>query len=284
MPFMIRMHVKKIGLVTGLSLVVLGGACSSSQKTPDPKGVTPSLDISSRKISDPVLERAHECPFSKKTLKERPATRRFGGHDIHFYSEAEASAFDELPGEEKRVVAGRQVLARKGVANELCIVTRKPLPIDAELIVIEGVTLGFTSARYTNQYKAIPEEVRSDLVGPYLVRASGISNTICPITGDTLHVGCPTVTSGDVRIGFATASALKSFHLLEADDRNEITAVVVLPARGIQNTHCPMTSKPLRLDSPVFEVDGRLIAVRNIKAARAFNELDPTQQRDALQE
>ncbi len=283
---MTRMYVKTVGILAGLGLVVLGAACSNATKSADPGTDTgkDALKSDSNKVATPVLKRADECPFSSKALGDKPATRRFGGHEILFYSESEASAFDELPGEEKRVVAGRQVLARNGVVNENCIVTKKPLPIDAELIVIEGVTFGFTSPKYTTQYMAIPEEVRADLVGPYLVRASGISNTICPITGETLNLGCPTIKSGDVRIGFADSSALESFHQLKANQRNEMIAVVVLPARGIQNTLCPVTSKPLRLDSPIFEVDGRLIAVRNIKAARAFNQLDSKQQRDALQD
>lgn len=283
---MTRMHAKTVGFLAGLSLVVLATACSSATKSTDSATDTEetTLNSDSSKLAASDLKRAGECPFSSKTLGDKPATRRFGGHEILFYSESEASAFDELPGEEKRVVAGRQVLARHGVVNESCIVTKKPLPIDAEVIVIEGVTFGFTSAKYTTQYMAIPAEVRADLVGPYLVRASGISNTTCPITGETLNLGCPSIKSGDVRIGFADTSALESFHMLKANQRNEIIAFVVLPARGIQNTLCPVTSKPLRLDSPVFEVDGRLIAVRNIKAARAFNELDSKQQRDALQD
>ena len=282
---MTRMHVKTIGIVAGSCLVALGAACSNAQKSTEAADPATGHDGGDAiKVSHTVTKRANECPLSKQSLEPKTAMRRFGGHDVLFYSEAEASSFDELPGEEKRVVAGRQVLARKGVANEICIVTRAPLPIDAELVVMEGVTLGFTSERYRDQFDAIPAEVRGDLVGPYLVRASGIANTICPITGDTLNVGCPAFAIGDIRIGFADEAALESFHRLESDERNEITAVVVLPARGIRNTTCPMTNKPLRLDSPVFEVDGRLIGVRNVKAARAFNELDPTQQRNALQD
>lgn len=263
-----------------LASVLASSACSNSPKTTTP-ATARSQDVSASGHSDANV-RGEQCPLSHEQLGNKPAPRTFASHQILFLSEAEASTFDELPGEQKRVVAGRQVLARRGVANEQCIVTQDPLPIDAKVVRIQGVLIGFTAPAQHDQFNAIPQEVREDLIAPYLVRASGISNTHCPITGELLHVDCPTIHSRGVLVGMADQAALAEYEAAEPGRRNEIVAIVVLPARGVTNKTCPITKRPLRLDSPLIHVDGQLVGVRNVNAARTFNQLNIDEQRDII--
>lgn len=225
---------------------------------------------------DPIRAEAERrgdtCPLSGRTLGERPANRRFSGQIILFHSEAEAALFDELPGGEKRLVAGRQHLARRGVVNQQCLVSGLDLPIDARLVAIDGLTFAFATDQALEAFAAMPERSRAELVGPYLVLADGLANSRCPVTENPLKVGCPTVTVSGVVIGFDDESARTAYQGMNSVERSELTAALVLPRRGISNTSCPETGLPLLLDSPVFEFEGVLIGVRNVAAARAFNE------------
>ena len=71
----------------------------------------------------------------------------------------------------------------------------------------------------------------------------------------------------------AMVDRIEAFHALTPDERNEMTARILLPERGISNITCPVTMRPVRMDSPVVRVDGRWIALRNVEAARTFNSM-----------
>jgi hypothetical protein len=227
-------------------------------------------------------ERARQCPVSKSDLNENPASRWFGGHVIFFLTESQASQFDELPGEEKRVVAGRQAMGRLGVVNERCLVTSRRLPIDAFIVSFDGVPMGFSNQPAFRQFREVSTSLQGEILAPYLVRASGVSNTRCPVTGKPLEVGCPTIRSRELAIGFGDDEALAAFNDSNPNLRNEIAAKVVLPSRGITNTTCPITNRPLRLDSPIVDVNGLLVGIRNVDAARTFNKMNALQQQKML--
>ena len=226
--------------------------------------------------------RASECPVSHAPIGSQQSARRFAGKEILFRSESEAASFDELPGELKRIVAGRQYLGRLGVANESCMITARPLPIDAHVVRIDAVHLGFTNEEHWVRFNELAEADRMELLAPYLVRASGIENTHCPQTGEALRPGGPTIGIEDVVIGFRDEAAREAFESETSNHRSETLAAFVLPSRGVVNTTCPISSKPLRLDSPVFEVNGTLIGVRNISAARTFKRMTATEQAQLL--
>ncbi|MEE2681808.1 MAG: hypothetical protein VX641_05490 [Planctomycetota bacterium] len=219
------------------------------------------------------------CALSRQTLPSQPAVRIFAGETIRFRSEAEATAFDELPGERKRVIAGQQVLARRGVANARCPVTQDPLPIDAEVIRYEGVPLGFTSAEQSMRFQALPTEVQIRMVARHLLRSDGISNDRCPISDLVLLPGSPTLQVADHRIAFADQASLLQYQTMPSPRQNEIAARILMPERGVRNTTCPITRQPIRLDSPVVTIDGRSIALRNVQAARTFNGMPASEQR-----
>ena len=80
------------------------------------------------------------------------------------------------------------------------------------------------------------------------------------------------------KIAFSDRAALETFNALTRSKRNEITARIILPDRGVVNVICPMTDRPIRLDSPIITIDGRDIALRNVDAARAFNKLPRAEQ------
>lgn len=257
--------------------LALGAGCSGAQTAPDEVPSAPAVTPTSTTTFG-ADKRAAECPISREALGQQTSSRQFAGEKILFRSEAEASTFDELPGERKRVAAGRQSLGRRGVANENCLVTLRPLPIDAVVIRVENVSLGFKTDGHRTQFNALPEEVRIDLLAPYLVRASGIINTRCPVTDELLHPGCPSLVRDDIRIGFVDQVAIETFENNTTNRRNEIMAAIVLPTRGVLNTTCPISDQPLRLDSPVFRVNGTLIGVRNISTARTFSRMSPEEQ------
>ena len=255
------------------------GAC----KSPPEKPSQPIAEEPPPKPPEPIRTgRAAQCPLTHKQLGPEPASRIFADQEILFLSESEASSFDELPGEKKRIVAGRQVLARQGVINEYCIVTKNELPIDAVVITIQDVRLGFADDTARTQFEAIPEEVRLDLVAPYVVQADGIENSHCPVTGELLYPGCPAIEVHGVVIGFESGASLSSFKAMSSNERSELAALVVLPVQGVDNQRCPVSNKPLRLDSPIVTVDGRQIALRNIDAARKFNQMTLTEKRKAI--
>ena len=264
--------------VTFLCLVMLS-ACSSTgtKSTKSSSGTSPT----SR--SPVAAARAKQCPLTHIDLGPQAASRTFADYEIVFLSEAEASSFDELPGEKKRVVAGRQVLAHEGVENELCIMTEAGLPIDAIVIEMYDVRFGFVDESARQEFDSISEEERLDLASPYLLQAAGIENTLCPVSGAPLHPDCPTIEIRDVRIGFKSKADLEKYKSMSSGDRSELVAFFVLQKEGVRNVLCPVSKMPLRLDSPVVTVDGVSIALRNVDAARTFNQMSSEQKRKAIE-
>ena len=255
----------------GLGGVVLTG-CQTAPGPPQTESVTASDVVAQKEASE-------RCALSRKPLSAEPALRLFAGEQIQFRSESEATTFDDLPGERKRVIAGQQVLARKGVANEDCPVSQDPLPIDATVISYEGVRLGFVSPEQTERFQGLPRDVQIRMVARYLLRSQGIPNDRCPISDLVLLPGSPTLQVADVQIAFANEASLETYQTMNAPQQNEIAASILLPERGITNTTCPITGKPVRLDSPVVMLDGQRIALRNVQAARAFNGMPEAKQR-----
>lgn len=227
-------------------------------------------------------QRALECPLTHQKLEAHTAKRRFAGHDVLFLSESEASAFDEMPGDEKRVLAARQTLARYGVVNEFGPVSGRALPIDAKIIAIDGVAFGFASAEDLTHFENLPKHDQSVLVAPFFLNIRGVANTHCPISGAALAAYAPTTRVRGVLIGFDNTQALESFKTIGKNSLNETIAAIVLREQGVENTACPITSLPLRLDSPLLVVDDRLIGLRNIDAARRFNQLTLNEQRQTI--
>ena len=227
-------------------------------------------------VEERTLER---CALSKEPLSSEFAIRLFAGEAIRFRSESEATTFDELPGERKRVIAGQQVLARRGVANADCPVSQKPLPIDATIIDYEGVQIGFSSSDEQKRFQALPRNVQIRMVARYLLRSDGIPNDRCPISDLVLLPGSPSLQVADVRIAFADQTQLEAFQEMPPPQRNEIAARILMPERGVSNTTCPITRQPIRLDSPVILLDGQRIALRNVQAARTFNGMPIAEQR-----
>lgn len=211
------------------------------------------------------------CALSSRPLGPEPAIRIYAGEQIRFRSESEATNFDDLPGERKRVLAGQQVHGRNGVANGSCPITQKPLPIDATIISFENVRIGFVSSAEQAQFEGLPQDVQTRMVARHLLRSQGIPNERCPISDALLLPGCPSIEIREVRIAFADQASLAVFETMPPARRNEIVARILMPEQGISNITCPITRKPIRLDSPVVVVDGQSIALRNVQAARAFN-------------
>lgn len=259
---------------TWLALLLAAGTLAGCQATPG--GVAPRDPGTARSTRSPEAE---QCALSSRPLDSDPAVRLFAGETIRFRSEFEATTFDNLPGERKRVIAGRQVLARQGVANSNCPVTQNPLPINAPVMEFKGVSLGFVSEDQSTQFRDLPEDVQLRMVARYLLKAEGIPNERCPISGSVLLPGAPTLTvDGERRIAFADQKSMDTFRTMAPGRRNEITARILLPERGVSNINCPMTGRPIRMDSPVVKVAGRWVALRNVEAARSFNELSPESQ------
>ena len=273
MPRMKMHHIAPACLI----LAVLLHGCTQGRNS-----TSPGAGLGLEKTATGARERANQCPMSHQQLGMNPANRWFGGHAVLFLTEAQASSFDELPGEQKRVKAARQVMARRGVANEACLVNSRALPIDAVVVAFNDVPIGFSNQVAFHQFQQVPADVQEVILAPYLVRASGVSNIRCPITGEPLQVGCPTISSSEIEIGFLDQEALEDFKGSNPDVRNEIKAGVILPSRGVSNTMCPITNRPLRLDSPIIEVNGQLIGIRNVDAARTFNKLNKLQQQKLL--
>lgn len=257
-----------------LSAGVLSGGCQAPPQSPKPGAE--ALNPSTRE--DPGVER---CALSDRPLGQEPATRLFAGELIRFSSEAEATTFDDLPGERKRVLAGQQVLARRGVANAFCPVSQKPLPIDASVVTFENVKIAFVSRVELEQFEGLPRDIQIRMVARHLLRSRGIPNERCPISDGILLPNSPSIEVRGVQIAFADQSNLEAFRTLPSARRNEIAARILMPERGISNLTCPITQKPIRMDSPVVMVDGRSIALRNVQAARAFNDL-PEEARRAM--
>jgi hypothetical protein len=188
---------------------------------------------------------AKVCALSNEPLSSQTATRRFAGEQIYFHSEAQAAAFDEMPGGAKRVIAGKQLLDRRGVMNEFC---------------------------------PLSQDVTVRICARYLLEADGIANTRCPITDELLLPGAPEMADERYKIAFSDDAALETFNALTRARRNEITARIILPDRGVANVICPITDRPIRMDSPIITIEGRDIALRNVDAARAFNKLTSAEQ------
>ena len=259
-----------------ICLVGIGFPILTSCQTPDTR-----TDITQVKPLEPASKEVglEWCALSKKPLSSDPALRLFAGEEIQFRSESEATTFDELPGERKRVIAGQQGLARRGVANSDCPVSQNPLPIDATIIIFEGVRLGFSSSEEQQRFQSLPRNVQIRMVARYLLRSNGIPNERCPISDLVLLPGSPTLQIGDVRIAFADQINLEAFQTMPPPRRNEIAARILMPERGVSNITCPITGQPIRLDSPVVTLDGQRIALRNVQAARTFNGMPVDEQR-----
>lgn len=221
---------------------------------------------------------AKVCALSNEPLSSQTATRRFAGEQIYFHSEAQAAAFDEMPGGAKRVIAGKQLLDRRGVMNEFCPLSQEPLPLDACVVRYRNVLIGFVDQKSLDQFNALPEDVTVRICARYLLEADGIANTRCPITDELLLPGAPEMADERYKIAFSDDAALETFNALTRARRNEITARIILPDRGVANVICPITDRPIRMDSPIITIEGRDIALRNVDAARAFNKLTSAEQ------
>lgn len=255
----------------GAGFPMLAGCQAGSERVEAAEA--PRIEVIDREVG---VER---CALSRQALPSNPAVRLFAGEEIRFRSEAEATTFDELPGERKRVIAGQQVLARRGVANAECPVSQDLLPIDAEIILFEGVELGFADGAERDRFQALPTDVQIRMVARHLLRSDGIPNERCPISDLVLLPGSPTLQVADQRIAFADEASLMRYQTMPSPKQNEIAARILMPERGISNTTCPVTRQPIRLDSPVVVVDGRRIALRNVQAARTFNGMPAAEQR-----
>ena len=263
-------------------LILLGGLCLGGCETH-------SSTTAQGAESAPPLARSsglwvERCALSSRPLSSEPAIRVFAGEEIRFRSESEATTFDDLPGERKRVLAGQQVLGRSGVANGTCPITQKPLPIDASITTFENVRIGFVSQAEQRQFEGLPRDVQTRMVARHLLRSRGIPNERCPISDALLLPGCPSIEVREVRIAFADQASLDAFERMPSARRNEIVARILMPEQGISNITCPITRKPIRLDSPVVIVDGQSIALRNVQAARAFNGMPLEAQRAMVSE
>ena len=267
-----------IRLVVGWALLgLVGFGCAGGSNSP--LGEAGSGSANGSRGDTASAQRALECPLTHQTLDAHAAKRQFAGHDVLFLSEAEASAFDEMPGDEKRVLAARQTLARHGVVNEFGPVSGHALPIDAKIIAIDGIAFGFASAKDLAHFENLPKHDQSVLVAPFFLNIRGVANTHCPINGTALAAYAPTMHVRGVLIGFDNTQALESFKTIGESSLNETIAAIVLREQGVENTVCPITSLPLRLDSPLLVVDDRLIGLRNIEATRQFNQLTQNEQR-----
>ena len=263
-------------------LILLGGLCLGGCETHSStaaRGAEPAPALA--RSSGLWVER---CALSGRPLDSEPAIRVFAGEEIRFRSESEATTFDDLPGERKRVLAGQQVLGRSGVANGTCPITQKPLPIDASVTSFENVRIGFVSQAEQRQFEGLPRDVQTRMVARHLLRSRGIPNERCPISDALLLPGCPSIEVREVRIAFADQASLDAFERMPSARRNEIVARILMPEQGISNITCPITRKPIRLDSPVVIVDGQSIALRNVQAARAFNGMPLEAQRAMVSE
>lgn len=267
-----RIHCSMITLM-GLGISFMA-SCQTGDARPEAIGEPPAVHID-RQIG------VEQCALSQRTLPSKPAIRLFAGKEIRFHSESEATTFDELPGGRKRVIAGQQVLARRGVANAECPISQNPLPIDAEVMRFQGVLLGFSTTEERDRFRALPDDVQIRMVARHLLRSDGIPNERCPISDLVLLPGSPTLEVADKRIAFADQASLVQYQTMPSPRQNEIAARILMPERGVSNTTCPVTRQPIRLDSPVVVVDGRRIALRNVQAARTFNGM-PLSERRAM--
>lgn len=235
-------------------------------------------DIVGPKMPEPTMGPATTCALSSEPLTGQTSVRRFAGEKIYFQSEAQAAAFDEMPGGSKRVIAGRQLLNRRGVINEYCPISQEPLPLDAGIIEYRSVLIGFIDQKHLDQFNALPEDVSLRICARYLLEADGVANNRCPITDELLLHDAPVLEAARYKIAFSDEAALAKFNALARQRRNELTARIILPDRGVANVTCPITDRPIRLDSPIINIEGRDIALRNVDAARAFNKLPHAEQ------
>ena len=235
-------------------------------------------DIAGTKMPEKAMGPATTCALSNQPLTGQTSVRRFAGEKIYFQSEAQAAAFDEMPGGSKRVIAGRQLLNRRGVINEYCPISQEPLPLDAGIIEYRSVLIGFIDQNHLDRFNALPDDVTLRICARYLLEADGVANQRCPITDELLLHDAPVLEGGKYKIAFSDEAALATFEALARQRRNELTARIILPDQGVANVTCPITDRPIRLDSPIITIDGRNIALRNVDAARAFNKLPRAEQ------
>ena len=235
-------------------------------------------DLAGASMPENAMSPATTCALSSEPLKGQTSVRRFAGEKIYFQSEAQAAAFDEMPGGSKRVIAGRQLLDRRGVINEFCPISQEPLSLDADIIEYRSVLIGFIDRQHLDQFNALPDDVTLRICARYLLEADGVANERCPITDALLLHDAPVLEGERYKIAFADEAALARFNALARQRRNELTARIVMPDRGVVNVTCPITDRPIRLDSPIINIEGRDIAVRNVDAARAFNKLPHAEQ------
>ena len=221
---------------------------------------------------------ATTCALSSEPLSGQTSVRTFAGERIFFRSEAQAAAFDEMPGSAKRVIAGSQLLDRRGVINAYCPLSQEPLPLDAGVVEYRSVLIGFIDQKHLDQFNALPEDVTLRICARYLLEADGVANARCPITDELLLPDAPVWEDERYKIAFSDTAALATFNALARTRRNELTARIILPDRGVANVVCPITDRPIRLDSPIINIEGRDIALRNVDAARAFNKLTRAEQ------
>ena len=240
-----------------------------------PKGDRDNAGMETTRFS---MGPAETCALSSEPLSGQTSMRTFAGEQIYFRSEAQAAAFDEMPGGAKRVIAGRQLLDRRGVINEYCPLSQEPLPLDAGVVEYRSVLIGFIDQKHLDQFNALPEDVTLRICARYLLQADGVANNRCPITDELLLPDAPVWEDETYKIAFSDTAALATFNALARTRRNELTARIILPDRGVANVICPITERPIRLDSPIINIDGRDIALRNVDAARTFNKLTRAEQ------
>jgi len=240
-------------------------------------GCAPKVESNTKASPGPMIP-ASACALSDEPLSGQTSIRTFAGEQIFFHSEAQAAAFDEMPGGAKRVIAGRQLLQRRGVMNEFCPLSQEPLPLDARVVEYRSVLIGFLDQKHLDQFNALPDDVTVRICARYLLEAEGVVNDRCPITDELLLPGAPVLEDTRYKIAFSNTDALASFNEMTRAERNELTARIILPDRGVINVICPITDRPIRLDSPIISVEGRDIALRNVDAARTFNKLSRAEQ------
>ncbi|MAB27711.1 MAG: hypothetical protein CMJ53_00245 [Planctomycetaceae bacterium] len=265
---LMRNPLSTLGAGLFLFVTTFHAGCAPKGESDDPRMQRPGF----------VMEPANTCALSGEPLSGQTSIRTFAGEDIFFRSEAQAAAFDEMPGGAKRVIAGRQLLDRRGVINEYCPLSQEPLPLDAGVLEYRSVLIGFIDQKHLDQFNALPEDVTLRICARYLLEADGIANNRCPITDELLLPDAPVWEDERYKIAFSDTAALATFNALARPRRNELTARIILPDQGVANVICPITERPVRLDSPIINIEGRDIALRNVDAARAFNKLTRAEQ------
>ena len=174
----------------------------------------------------------------------------------------------------RRVIAA-DVLAAAGVANTHCPICGDMLWINSPTHRYMGMTVGFSTDADVRQFESMSDEAQARLLATVAAETLNAVNDHCPVSGEPITSYAAVRRVDGHTVALATEADAGQWDRLPESAQSRLIAVDVLE---VSNSRCPVSGRPIHIDSPVIVVGARRIAFATEADARQWDSIPESQQ------